>query len=367
MRPTAVTDTDSVWRVLGTMALLVAVVASGVALALALGPVATPSIERIDAEFGDTTDDHTEVRTDLIVDAPLGTGPLTASADYTVTMNGITVAEGREDDVSLEPGRSTVSTSTHLPNDRIPAWWASHVDAGERTTVVADATVSTPLPGRNTDVRDRRTIETDILAPLASNETRPVEADLPLVDGPVLFVTGTQAAWGAVDEERTELAVDVETYNPTAFDVSVTGIEYTIRLNDVVVGEGDLDRTDTLESNTETTLAATVDIETGALEAWWPTHVENDQVSTLEVVLEVRVLLPTGETTTVTVDPFPDATVTTAFFDEDEGEAGSVESDSNRVKSSFHAVTAVTPRVSARRGTASADGNCYPRGDTCDA
>lgn len=313
MREIASTVVGSSPRTLGIVVLVAAVAVGGVALAL----VATPSVERIDAEFGTVNDTHTEIRADLLVDAPVGTGPVDGSADYTVAMNDVVVAGGDEDGLSLEPGQSSVSTSTHMSNDRVPAWWVTHVDNDERTDVVVDATITTPVPGWDAAVSDHRTVETDVLGSLESNETRPIDADLALVDDPVLYVTATRAEWGAVDENRTELEVDTDAYNPTAFDASVRELSYTVRLNDVVVGDGETSRNDTLEAENETTLDATVDVENDALEEWWVTHLENDQVSTLEIVFEVRIELPTGGTVTVDVEPFPDATIETDLFDDE--------------------------------------------------
>ncbi len=105
-------------------------------------------------------------------------------------------------------GDGTGRQAGHRPRDRqldarvqhrdakrpYPAWWVTHIDNGETTTVGIDATVtSSTLGGRSVSFSQERTIETDLLSQFNSTETRPVEADQPLVSDPVIYINETTA------------------------------------------------------------------------------------------------------------------------------------------------------------------------------
>ncbi|WP_254767613.1 LEA type 2 family protein [Salinilacihabitans rarus] len=305
-------------RIAGVLLLATLVVTLvALAVAYAAGVVGVPSIEAVDAEFGDVNETHTEVHTAVAVENPNPVGA-DVSVRYAVAMNDVEVAAG-EDDVALPAGRSTEHVTVPLRNDRIPEWWATHVENGEETEVTIDATIESDALGLSTSHTEARTVETDVLATLESTETRPVNADQPGIDDPVLYVNRTEAEWGDVDAEGTELELRADVYNPQPFDVPVTELGYEADLNGVVVGEGTTGDEYRLRAGEVTTVEATTRIENERLDEWWVTHVENDEVSTLRVSFEARVPLG-GVTITVPLDALAqEGTVETDVFGEGVG------------------------------------------------
>ncbi|MEA5387343.1 hypothetical protein VB773_15395 [Haloarculaceae archaeon H-GB2-1] len=67
--------------------------------------------------------------------------------NYTVRMNDVRMATGGRTGLAVDRGNSTMNFTTQMQNERIPAWWYSHVDNGERTEVTVDASVSVPVLG----------------------------------------------------------------------------------------------------------------------------------------------------------------------------------------------------------------------------
>lgn len=266
------------------------------------GFVGVPTVEGTAVEVGDVNETHTEVWTTVTVDNPnpVGADGVDTSVEYVVTANGIAVASGT-DDLSLEPGSSTESIVTPVRHATIPEWWVSHVRKGERTEVVVESTVSVgPFP--MTDDARNRTIETDLLSPLESTETRRIEAPVPVAEDATLYVEETRADWGDVDADRTEVEFAFVAHNPTSHDVPVTGLGYTVAVNDVALADGELDRRYLLESNETTTLTATAVIENDRLEEAWLSHLDNDETSTLRIEFEADAELPTGSTVTLPLD-----------------------------------------------------------------
>jgi LEA14-like dessication related protein len=173
-----------------------------------------------------------------------------------------------------------------MQNDRIPPWWVTHIDTGETTTVGIDATVtSSALGGRSVSVSQERTIETDLLSQFNSTETRPVDADQPLVSDPVLYINETRGAWdqGNLTQSETPLNLAFDVYNPKPYPYTITKVGYTIRMNDVTVGEGETDRGYVLGPDEETTLDANTAIRNENLDRWWVTHLQRSQQTDLYI------------------------------------------------------------------------------------
>jgi LEA14-like dessication related protein len=113
---------------------LFVVTAGGLGVTLTSGVVSVqqPAVESVDSEWGDVTEETTEVRTDVTMNNPNVVGvPGVVDLQYAIAMNDVTVAEGTKRGVGFGTGSSTVSLSTHSDNGKIPAWWASHVNNGE--------------------------------------------------------------------------------------------------------------------------------------------------------------------------------------------------------------------------------------------
>ena len=272
-------------KVAGVLVVAVVAVAGG---SVALGVLGTPGVASVDNHFADISNRTTTVATDLTVTNPNPVGVQLGGVglNYTVSMNGVEMAQGDRQGVGLDTGNSTLQFSTEMRNDRIPPWWVTHIDNGETTTVGIDATVtSSTLGGRSVSFSQERTIETDLLSQFNSTETRPVEAGQPLVSDPVLYINETRGAWDRDNLTRSEtplnLAFDV--YNPKPYPYTITKVGYTIRMNDVTVGEGETDRGYVLDAGEETTLEANTAIQNENLDRWWVTHLERNQRTDLYV------------------------------------------------------------------------------------
>ncbi len=254
--------------------------------AVAAGVIGIPSLESIDNEFGDVDEEQTEILTEMSVDNPNPIGVASADVDatYVVSVNDVEMADGGGTGIALEPGLATESFRTQMQNDRIPEWWVTHIENDERTTVDIDATVSSGALDRSTEISEQETVETDLMAEFNSDETRPVDADHVLVDDPFLYVNRTEGEWGDVDDDHTEIDLRFDIYNPQVYTVPMTQLGYDISMNQVAIGEGESDREHVLPPGETTTVETTTRIQNDNLDVWWPTHIENDEVS--ELVIE---------------------------------------------------------------------------------
>ncbi|MBV0903156.1 LEA type 2 family protein [Haloarcula salina] len=271
----------------------VAVLGGGVAL----GVLGTPSVAAVDNHFAGVSNQTTTVATNLTVSNPNPVGVQLGglSVTYSVAMNDVRMAQGEKQGLDIGSGNTTVPFATTMQNDRIPAWWYTHVRNSETTTVAIDATAtSSTLGGRSVAFGQERTVETDIVSQFNSTETRPVEANQPLVSDPVLYVNETHGSWDQANLTRSETPLDLsfDVYNPKLYPYTVSKIGYTISMNDVTVGQGETDRGYVLRPGEETTIEADTAIRNDNLDRWWVTHLQRNQRT--EVYIDFYLVLEGG-------------------------------------------------------------------------
>ncbi len=264
----------------GVVTLLV-VTAGGLGIALTSGivTVGQPSVSNVDATWGGVSAKTTEIRTSIDVNNPSSVGmPSVVDLDYRVGMNDVTVAKGTKKNIGLPSGQSTISMTTRMDNRKIPAWWASHINNGEKTTVSISPTVSVPLFSKRLPAQ-KRTFHTDLLSAFDSNETRTMTAG----NREILRVTKTNASWGHATTERTPLYVNATVENPTSGEVVFSKLGYTITMNDVTVANGTTDGEVHMKPGKKTTFGIDSTFDNGKLPEWWESHVENGEKTTMDV------------------------------------------------------------------------------------
>jgi len=304
---------------------LVATVALVAAIggAVAVGVFGVPGVAGIDNTFGGVTEETTVVETDLVVSNPnpIGVGADGVAVNYTVSMNSIGMARGNRTGITIGTGNSTLDLETEIRNDAIPPWWTSHIRNDERTTIEVDATVTSSRLGRSAGLSRSHGIETDLIGAFNSEETRPVNADSPLTDDPVLYVNETRSEWGAVSESETPIEMEFDLYNPNLEPYVVTRLGYTIAMNGVELGKGETRDEHVIGPYSTETVPLTTTIRNERLDEWWVTHLDEGtyghQVSELRIEFHAIVELPTGEEIAVPLEELTyEETVTTDIFDE---------------------------------------------------
>jgi len=264
------------------------------------GILGVPSVERVDNQFGSVNDTDTEIRTDLVVNNPnpIGVRLGSMSVNYSVSMNDVRVATGEKNGVGIGTGNSTVELTTYLQNERIPDWWVTHVRNDEQTDMTIDATVKPGILGQSATFQPAsRSIETDLIGQFNSSERRPVNADMALVEDPVLVVRQTNASWGEVTESETPIDLEFGIYNPKSTPVVVSNIGYNITMNDVQVGAGETEETETIPGKTYRVVETPTAIQNENLDEWWVSHVQNNQVTELRIDFYAEVQPPGSEET----------------------------------------------------------------------
>jgi LEA14-like dessication related protein len=270
------------------VAIAVTVVVGVAVGAVGLGVVGTPSVETAENRFTGVSANTTTVGTTITVTNPnpIGVTLNGTTIDYTVSMNDVAVASGEKRGLSLERGNTTLQFSTEMRNARIPPWWVSHIQNGERTRVTIDANITDSLAGeRSVTVTQNRTVETDILGAFNSTETRPVNADKPFVSDPVLYINETRGSWDRAATNRSETPIEMtfDVYNPKSVPYTVTRIGYRTYMNDVRVGSGETDSGALIMPGERETIGVRNVIRNQRLDRWWVTHLQRNQNTTMYI------------------------------------------------------------------------------------
>ncbi|QLC34161.1 LEA type 2 family protein [Halarchaeum sp. CBA1220] len=290
---------ESTLRAAVTVVLAFALVTGG---AFALGWLGVPSVVATENAFGGVNETTTTVDTAVTVHNPNPVGVRFGGVrvNYTVSMNDIAMAHGRTAGVGLDTGNTTLRFESYLRNERIPAWWASHVRNGEETTVQVAADVRSGTLGRSAHVVPvTRTVSTNISGQFNSTENRPINAGLPLVSDPVLVVRETRAHWGLTTDAETPLETTFVVHNPKATPVTFGSIGYDVAMNGVDVGEGESERAVVIPGGATRTVRASTVLENDRLDEWWVTHLERNQTTDLRIDFYARLSLGGGESVRV--------------------------------------------------------------------
>lgn len=299
------------------VAVVLLVLVSSVGGAYTLGVIGAPAVTGVDNEFGPVNENETVVYTDLVVENPnpVGAELNGLTVDYTVSMNDVRMASGGKEGVSVASGTSRLPFETTMRNDRIPAWWVTHVRNNETSEVVVDAEVHSSLLDRSVALPQEQTVETDIIGEFRSTEDRPVNADHPLVSDPVLIVRETDARWGNVTNETTPIGTEFVVYNPKTTPYAVTEVGYEITMNGVSVGNGSTDREYVIPGKEQRTVRAETAIDNDRLDEWWVTHLRNNQTTDLRIDFYAKVRVSEGTTVRVPMDELTyETTIETDIF-----------------------------------------------------
>ncbi|MFC7082233.1 LEA type 2 family protein [Halorussus caseinilyticus] len=268
-------------KVAAVLAAGLVVSAAGLGAAVSAGVVSLqpPSVESVENQWGEVSQERTGIQTKIVVNNPNEVGvPGVAGVSYDVAMNDVTVAEGSSGGVSLSPGRNEVTLRTDIDNEKIPAWWASHINNGEKTTVSVRPSVEASVLSKGLPDRDR-TFETDMLSSFDSDTAQSVQFG----NETLMTVEETEASWGQATAERTPLRFAGTVSNPNGAPITFSKVGYEVSMNDVTVAEGTTEDGIEIAGESTETIRINSTLDNRKLDDWWVSHLRNDEQTTLDV------------------------------------------------------------------------------------
>ncbi|MFD1586131.1 LEA type 2 family protein [Halorientalis brevis] len=273
--------TRSGWLKLGGAVLGVVVLVAVVGVGVAVTTFERPTVEGSEYAWGEVTDATTEIDTTVVVNNPNPVGlPGIVDVSYTATLNDVTLATGQRSGVGFGTGTNTIDLTAEMRNERIAAWWVSHVNGGEESTLRIDATVAAPGFSKQIPAKEER-IETDILGGFTQQGERTVTVQ----NDTFLRVSDQSAAWGEATAERTPITFASTIENAHDYPVTLDGVEYVVTMNGVELGRDRKTTGVAIEPGQRDDLDVTVALDTPKMADWWAEHVRDDETSDLTVAM----------------------------------------------------------------------------------
>lgn len=344
----------SLRRVIVAAVVVAVLVVGGVVAAYYAGILGAPTAGVEDqGDWGDVSRDRVEIVTSLWVNNP---NPIGIAAEgsvdvsYDLSLNGVALADGRKDGITIRAGNNSVETTTNLRSERIPEWWVAFVRNNETIPVRAQpgvtveagpVTVSPPLPTYNRTLLADSTPVIDGISgavnEIEGNYTRTLSAQaardrfgpgrLPDDFGDRVFgdaaaddltvgyeVRDASARWGPVDESQTTVYVTLDIHNPSEevkMPAAPDRVGATVAMNDVELFEAQANDTSldspesltTIEGSDERFIAPNeteqvtyvVRMDNERVDEWFRSHVRRGERS--EVRVEFQLVFADGSTT----------------------------------------------------------------------
>lgn len=296
------------------LALAVGALVALVVVAYLVGILQAPSAGVADiGDWGDVSEERTEVITTLWVDNPNPIGASVGSgltATYHIDLNGVRLATGEKEGVTIATGNNSVELTTAIENENLQPWWVSYVERNETIDVTAggDITVDAGLTATASIPPIERTLladETPVIDALsaAANETAgtytvstsDVAGGTPVDRSVGYEIERGWATWGDVSAEQTTVRFRFRIHNPG--DVAVPpepdGLRANVEMNDVELFTADgealslrsADRP--IEPGETRVVTYTVTMDNDKVDDWFRSHVRNSEQTEMETSLQL--------------------------------------------------------------------------------
>lgn len=300
----------------------------GILLSLALlvgvlyvaGVIGIPDAGLEDNSWGEVTEEHIGVVTAVWIDNPNpGISTDRIAVDYLLAMNDVRLAEGNHEGLEVPAGNATTEVETDILHQQITEWWVTHIEADEVSDLAIAANVSADLgpASPSPTVTHEDTVETELERMIAESlgemegehELSPVSVSDGVVEEvvePTVVVEDTDAAWGTVTRNRTEVFLTFEVHNPNAYPLPTPALTGDMVFNGVGVADWQANEVELLDSAYDTTIPPrstreitfVANLDNDNVTRWFATHVDNEERSDVNVTAQLA-LDVNGQTRTI--------------------------------------------------------------------
>jgi len=262
-----------------------------VVLLFVLGVIGIPDGSLENNEWGEVDNESIEVITTVNVDNP---NPVGANADveYDVNMQGVRLAEGEGSNLDVSSGSNQLELQTDLFQDKLPAWWSSHLNNDEVSALAVNATIDAsagPLSGtHDTTIEDE--IDTDMEGALNESFAQ-FEGAYPEA-APAVEVRDVTTRWGEVNESTTEIRTNVTIHNPNPVaPVPTPAFTGSLVFNEIPVAEWDAEDVELASAAGDATIppgeteqwTLVVVMNNQNIPGWFASHVKQDEFTEMVI------------------------------------------------------------------------------------
>lgn len=254
-------------------------VVGGVAAFALTGGFTAPSLESIETQWGNVTDEHATIETTAVVENPNPVGvPGVVTIEYQAQLNDVVLANGSKSGIGLSTGTNEIALKAEVEHETIAQWWVTHVNNDEQSELAISQSIEVfgfeqDLPARTQE------FNTDLIGSLTTEGAQ----DLTLAGREMLTIKNQSATWGEADIQTTPLVFEATLVNNHDHPIELAGFGYNVTMNDVLIGQGETSEGLTVEPGSSSPMEITAAIDTPKMADWWETHLRNDEQSRLEI------------------------------------------------------------------------------------
>ena len=232
---------------------------------------------------------------------PLGLNLSGFSADYTLKMNDVALAEGEKEGLEIPKDTNrTLNFTSDLQTSNIPLWWSRHLSNGEESELQIPVTASLklgPLPLSGTYTHTD-SISTDIegsltssLSKMEGNYSRDmatgIDMDATSLD---LEIIDASARFGEVSKESTEVMMSLRIRNRNSYPVPTPQLGGDLDLNDVRVVQftaNDIKEADdaVIPAGEAREITVSADMSNEKIDEWFRSHIRKEEKTDAELTV----------------------------------------------------------------------------------
>ncbi|MFT4945896.1 MAG: LEA14-like dessication related protein [Natronomonas sp.] len=301
---------------LGITVLGLSVVTGGL---FAVGVLGIPDGGLEDNEWGAVEDDRIEVITTVWVDNPnpVGIGGDT-DVEYEVALEGVELAAGEGEGLGIDSGTNELELRTDLRQQRLPAWWSAHLNNDEVSNLRVDATIHTSVGPFSGSPEHTHTDEigTDIEGALDEGFSEfegEYTASGVVLDGPSsvrgepgVEIRNATTRWGTVTEQRTEIILTLDIYNPNAHPLPTPAFVGEMTANNETLANWSASDVEVRNATGDAIIppqsaerrVLVVEMDNRAVPPWFTTHVDREEFSDIAITGQLAMSI-SGEQITI--------------------------------------------------------------------
>ena len=256
------------------------------------GGLPTIQVKSITHRWAFVNETVTAIESTVLIHNPTPISATLKHLKYTICLNGLDFATGCCSEPADIPaqGDAEVKLMTYVKNERIPAWWVSHVEAGEKTEATISGVATVEALDMTFDVPFQYSGEFETHMEEQADINQPFDIvllSLPLVGDISITVKKVDTSWGEVTDETTQLIHIAHVYNPNDFDIPVTNMSYVIEANGICLAEGEQPLSTLLLAKSTTHLTLFTYIDNTLLDDWWVSHIQNNETTHLTILIYI--------------------------------------------------------------------------------
>jgi len=289
--------------ILVIMILLIAVSTSGCGMITQRVASMKPEIRGVSHQWGQVTDDITELITTVIVYNPNSFALPIKEVTGNINAAGIEIGNANSQDVYIgKNGEYPITILTSIDNSKIPDLWVAHVNNQEKSAIEinADIVFNLKISEFTYPYQMEQPLETDIIAMLYLDEPITIEYDF---DTPLpaeydtfrVIIKSSSGSWGKVTRDNTSINFSAVIQNDNSYPLIIPEIAYEIMMNEIIVAADEVEINTTVMQNSEETVATTISLGNNNIIGSIIKHIQNGESSTYQIEVSVIYEIPTGD------------------------------------------------------------------------